>query len=240
LDPSALAALFERYRGRSYQSVVTFPNLVAWLFDALTDVGSERQAHLLRDRTTTPGCNEAFYAKLRRMPVSLSAGFLQDTTARLAELFPVVVNNPVPPSLRGFEVLLLDGKALKQVAKRLTSTRGTPGQILGGKLLVAYRLRDGQVIDIAVNLDGKGNEAALVPELAGRLRQRPGVRTLFVADRQFCSLKAFDEFASLSSHFVVRHAKTLSFTADPERPAVTHRNSDGRVVTEEWGWVGKG
>ena len=240
LDPSALATLFERHRGRSYESVVTFPHLVAWLFDALTDVGSGRQAHLLRDRTCIPGCNEAFYAKLRRMPVSLSVGFLQDTTARLAELFPIVVNNPVPSSLRRFEVLLLDGKALKQVAKRLTSTRGTAGRLLGGKLLVAYRLRDGQVIDMAVNPDGEGNEAALVPELATRLRQRPGLRTLFVADRQFSSLKAFDEFASGSSHFVVRHAKTLTFTADPERPAVKHHDSEGRVVTEEWGWAGKG
>lgn len=240
LDPAALAALFDRHRGRSYEKVVTFPHLVGWLFDALTDVGSGRQAHLARDHATAPGCDQAFYGKLRRLPVSLSVGFLQDTTARLAELFPVVVNNPIPPSLRRFEVLLLDGKALKQVAKRLASTRGTPGKLLGGKLLVAYRPRDGQVIDMAVNLDGEGNEAALVPELAARLRSRPGKTTLFVADRQFSSLKAFSEFASETSHFVVRHAKNLTFAADPKRPAKSHRDTDGRVVTEEWGWVGKG
>jgi hypothetical protein len=238
LDPSALGALFEKHRGRSYESVVTFPHLVGWLFDALTDVGSGRQAHRQRDRAVTPGCNEAFYAKLRRLPVSLSVGFLQDITARMADLFPCVVNNAVPCSLRGFEILLLDGKALKQAAKRLACTRGTPGRMLGGKLLVAYRLRDSQVIDMAVNLDGEGNEAALVPELAGRLRNRLGIRTLFVADRQFSSLKAFDEFASKTSHFVVRHAKSLGFSADPERPAQTQMDADGRTVTEEWGWVG--
>jgi hypothetical protein len=239
LDPAALAALFDRHRGRSYEDVVTFPHLVGWLFDALTDVGSGRQAHLARDRAASPGCDEAFYAKLRRLPVSLSVGFLRDTTARLADLFPVVVSNPIPPSLRRFEVLLLDGKALKHVAKRLASTRGTPGQLLGGKLLVAYRPRDGQVIDLAVNLDGEGNEAALVPELAARLRDRPGKTTLFVADRQFCSLKAFAEFAGKTSRFVVRYAKSLTFAADPDRPAVTHRDGDGRAVTEEWGRVGK-
>ncbi len=240
LDPTALDALFDRHRGRYYEDVVTFPNLVAWLFDALTDVDSGRQAHRDRDRATAPGCDQAFYAKLRRLPVSLAVGFLQDTTARLAELFPVVVHNPIPPSLRRYEVLLLDGKALKHVAKRLAATRGTPGQLLGGKLLVAYRPRDGQVIDFAVNLDGEGNEAALVPELAARLRDRPGRTTLFVADRQFSSLKAFAEFACEKSRFVVRHAETLSFTADPARPAKTHRDTDGRVVTEEWGWVGQG
>lgn len=240
LDPAALAALFDRHRGRSYESVVTFPHLVGWLFDALTDVGSGRQAHLARDRDAAPGCDQAFYGKLRRLPVSLSVGFLRDTTARLAELFPVVVSNPIPSSLRRFEVLLLDGKALKHVAKRLTSTRGTPGQLLGGKLLVAYRPRDGQVIDLAVNLDGEGNEAALVPELAARLRSRPGKTTLFVADRQFSSLTAFAEFAGGTSHFAVRHARNLTFAADPKRPAQTHRDADGRAVTAEWGWVGKG
>lgn len=240
LDPAALAQLFDRHRGRSYEDVVTFPHLVGWLFDALTDVGSGRQAHRARDRAAAPGCDQAFYAKLGRLPVSLSVGFLRDTTARLAELFPVVVRHPIPASLRRFEVLLLDGKALKRVAKRLASTRGTPGQLLGGKLLVAYRPRDGQVIDMAVNLDGEGNEAALVPALAGRLRDRPGTVTLFVADRQFSSLAAFAEFAGETSHFVVRHAKTLTFAADPARPATTHRDGDGRAVTEEWGWVGKG
>jgi Transposase DDE domain len=137
-------------------------------------------------------------------------------------------------------VLLLDGKALKNVGKRLSSTRGQAGRMLGGKLLVAYRPQDGQVLDLAVNLDGEGNEAALVPELAERLRQRPGQTTLFVADRQFSSLKAFRQFSGKTSHFAVRHAKTLSFTADPDRPAVRHRDPVGRVVIEEWGWVGKG
>ena len=240
LDLDALARLFDRHRGRSYQAVVTFPNLVGWLFDALADFGSGRQAHLARDHAAAPGCDEAFYAKLRRLPVPLAVGFLQDTAARLAELFPPAATDPIPASLRHFEVLLLDGKALKHVAKRLAATRGTPGRLLGGKLLVAYRPRDGQVLDRAVNLDGEGNEAALVPELAARLRDRPGKATLFVADRQFSSLKAFDEFAGRTSHFVVRHAKTLSFAADPGRPAQTHRDVDGRVVTEEWGWVGKG
>ena len=137
-------------------------------------------------------------------------------------------------------MLLLDGKALKHVAKRLAPTRGAPGQLLGGKLLVAYRPRDGQVIDMAVNLDGEGNEATLVPELAARPRDRQGKATLFVADRQFSWSKAFDEFAGGTSHFVVRHAKTLSFAADLRRPAQAHRDADGRAVTEEWGWVGKG
>ena len=239
LDDSALASIFQRHRGRSYEDVVRFPALVCWLFDALADFGSGRQAHLARDHVAAPGCDTAFYGKLRRLPISLSVGFLQEVTARLGELFPAALAGTLPASLRPHEVLLIDGKALKKVAKRLAVTRGTPGRLLGGKLLVAYRPRDGQVIDMAVAADGEANEASLVGELAGRLRERPGKNTLFVADRQFSSLKVFRQLAGGSSDFIVRHAKTLSFTPDPTRPAKTSRGKDGRTITREWGWVSK-
>ena len=53
------------------------------------------------------------------------------------------------------DVLVLDGKSLKKVAKRLVETRGTPGKLLGAKLLVAYRPRDGPVLDMASDSTAK-------------------------------------------------------------------------------------
>ncbi len=235
-----LTDLFQRHRGRCYEDVVTFPQLVDWIFDALIEHrGSGRQAHLQRHRQQNDAGNEAFYGKLRRVPSGLSEAFLRDVTDRLAALFPEVVAHRIPASFDGLEVIILDGKSLKHVAKRLVETRGTPGKLLGGKLLVAYRPRDGLVLDMASDLDGETNEAKLIPDLMPRLRTRPGRAKLVVGDRLFCALKHFDEFTKESGHFVVRHARTLSFEPDPNRPAVTTTDASRRAVVEQWGWAGK-
>lgn len=67
--------------------MVTFPQLVAWLFDALVEHrGSGRQAHLQRTRQPDDACNETFYGKLRRLPLPLSEAFLRDITDRFTPL----------------------------------------------------------------------------------------------------------------------------------------------------------
>ena len=235
-----LADLFQRHRGRCYEDVVTFPPLVDWIFDALIEHrGSGRQAHLQRHRQQDDAGNEAFYGKLRRVPSRPSEAFLRDVTDRFTALFPDVVAHRIPTSFDGLEVLILDGKSLKNVAKRLVETRGTPGKLLGGKLLVAYRPRDGLVLDMASDLDGETNEAELIPDLMPRLRTRPGRAKLVVGDRLFCALKHFDAFTKGNGHFVVRHARTLSFEPDPNRPAVTTTDASHRAVVEPWGRAGK-
>jgi Transposase DDE domain len=237
---SFLADLFERHRGRGYEDVVTFPQLVAWIFEALIEhQGSGRQAHLQRHRQRDDACDEAFYGKLRRVPSGLSEAFLREVTDRFTTLFPEVVAHRMPPSFDDLDVLILDGKSLKKVAKRLVATRGTPGKLLGGKLLVAYRPREGLVLDMASDLDGETNEAKLIPQLMPRLQTRPGGAKLVVGDRLFCASKHFDAFTQGGGHFVVRHARTLSFEPDPKRPAVTTTDASHRAVTEQWGWAGK-
>ncbi len=235
-----LAELFQRHRGRCYEDVVTFPQLVDWIFDAIIEhQGSGRQAHLQRHRQQHDAGNEAFYGKLRRVPSRLSEAFLREVTDRFAALFPDVVAHHIPTPFDAFDVLVLDGKSLKKVAKRLDETRGTPGKLLGGKLLVAYRPREGLVLDMASDLDGETNEAKLIPQLVPRLHARPGLAKLVVGDRLFCALKHFDEFTKGNGHFVVRHARSLSFEPDPNRPAITTTDASHRTVVEQWGWGGK-
>ncbi|MGL6097035.1 MAG: transposase, partial [Fimbriiglobus sp.] len=62
---------------------------------------------------------------------------------------------------------------------------------------------------------------------------------LTVGDRLFCSLRHSAKFTQEQEHFVVRHARTLSFEPDPNRPSVTTKGASNRVVVEQWDWVGK-
>ena len=90
MEPEFLAEVFERHRGRSFESVLKFSVFVELIADALLQhQGSGRQSfERARASDTLPTSVEAAYGQLRRVPVSLSEGFLEDATLRLLELRP--------------------------------------------------------------------------------------------------------------------------------------------------------
>src|SRR5947208_2430823 len=100
-----LDGVFARYRGRSYEDVLTFPLFFHLIADTLLQRQHSAHQHFTKARqdgvlTTTV---EALYGKLRRVPLALSQGLLLHATQQLRLLFPDV-SDPLPASLDGFEV----------------------------------------------------------------------------------------------------------------------------------------
>jgi hypothetical protein len=239
-DAAFLQGLFDQHRGRCYDKILSFPNLVQLIADALLHYdGSARASfeHALQEDAldvTIP----AAYGKLRRLPIALSTAFLTEGTARLRELLPVRPATVIPPSLRGFTVTVLDGKAIKRVAKRLKLLRGVAGGVLGGKALVALELNSGLAVAMQADPDGERNELRLLPALLPEVRQRlPGPR-LWLGDRQYCDLKQAGRFATDGDHFLVRYHPKVHFHADAQRCPRQGTDAAGRRYTEDWGWLG--
>jgi hypothetical protein len=241
LQPESLKDLFQRHRGRSYEGILTFPEFVALIRDALVLHRGSGLASFERaaERGELPTCQEAVYAKLRRVPPRLSMAFLEEITERLRALLPRGTSaEALPASLEGIEVVILDGKQIKGVAKRLLPVRGRPGKIIGGKILVAYRPRQGLAVALAAERDGEANDIRLMPAMIPRARARiAGVR-LWVGDRQFCDLNQPAALTEEGDHFLLRRSRKLGFHADPDRPARSFVDAQGRTVTEQWGWIG--
>lgn len=240
LQPGFLDDLYDQQRGRSYEDTLTFPVFVQLIADILQQDGGSARAGLIRAQNmrTLPTGFGAFYGKLRRIPLSLSVGFVSEASARLRELLPTEPAIAVPASLADFEVYMLDGKKLKRMAKRLLPARKLAGKLFGGKLLVAWQPHSGLVLAMAANPDGEANDCRLVPDLLPQVRRLlPGSR-LAVADRQFCDLIQLERFAEDNDHFAVRYSKKVHFHPDPERPAQTGLDEQGRTVIDEWGWLG--
>jgi hypothetical protein len=240
LQPAFLAGLFAEHRGHSYEDTLTFPVFVQLIADILQQDGGSARPGLLRAKKagTLPTGLGAFYGKLRRLPLSLSVGFVNAAGARLRELLPAGPAVAVPASVAGFEVYMLDGKKLKRVAKRLLPARKLAGKLFGGKLLVAWHPHSGLALAMAANPDGEANDCRLVPDLLPQARRLlPGVR-MAVADRQFCDLIQLERFAEGGDHYAVRYSKKTHFHPDPGRPAQTGRDEQGRTVVDEWGWLG--
>lgn len=236
-----LQNLFDQHRGACYDKKITFPLLVQLLSDALLQHhGSARQSfQRARVDGQLPTVLSSAYDKLSRLPPALSEAFLAEATQRLRPLMPPTTVDPIPPSLRAFEVLLCDGKAVKRVAKRLKPLRRHKGGVLGGKGLAALHLRSGLVVALATHLDGETNDAKLVPDLTPQVRQHiAGVR-LWVGDRQFCDLNQTQEFSRDDDHFLVRYHPKVHFCADPSRPAQEGVDRRGRRYVQQWGWLGR-
>jgi len=245
-DEAMLEALYERHRGRCYTDTLTFPDLLRLVRDCLlqhggsgrrlfTELGRRR-----RDDAEPPVDRSNFYRKLSRMPVAASRALLRTCTARLAEVMPPLPAVLLPGCFDDFDVVVIDGKKVKNAAKRLKPTRGySSGKLLGAKALVAMHARTGLALAMNDSLDGEANDVPLVGELLPQVREViPARPVLWLADRQFCDVATFAKLGERpGDRFVVRVRNGLTFQAESTRTLV---DDQGRTVVDEVGTFGKG
>jgi hypothetical protein len=239
-DEVFLSDLFERHRGRSYRGVLSFESIVGLVGDALLEHGgSGRRAIQQAERQDALEVSmEAVYAKLRRVPQTLSHGFLAEGTQRLRSV-RAATPDAVPASLRDFEVLAVDGKKIKHAAKRLVAARKFRGSVLGGKTLVALCLRTQLAVAMSSHPDGETNDPPLVPDLLRQVRTVLPRTRLYVLDRQFCDLKLPKLLTQDGDHFLVRYHQKVTLTPDSQQPPKTGKDRHGREFTDQWGWLGR-
>jgi hypothetical protein len=245
-DDEALDDLYERHRGRTYPKKITFPLLAQLVRDALLepDGSGHKSFRRAQQDGTLPAALSSTYDKLGHLPLAVSEAFLAEGAARLRQVFPdaelATLDDPIPTSLQDFEVLVLDGKVIKRVPRRLKPARQRKGGLLGGKGLAALHLRSGLALALATDPDGEANDAKLVPALLPQVRARVGGPRLWLADRQFCDLTQTEAFtAEEGDHFLVRYHPKVHFCPDPTRPAQQGQDSQGRAYQQEWGWLGR-
>jgi Transposase DDE domain len=239
-DPLFLLSVFARHRGQGYEKEISFAMLVQLIADALLEHhGSGKKSFArAREEGLLTASVQAVYQKLGRIPLGLSEAWLAESTARLRPVYPEAACLPLAPALRDLEVIIVDGKAIKRVAKRLKPLRGCRGGVLGGKALVALELRSGVVVAMATHADGETNEAKLVPALLPQVREYVRGKRLWVADRQFCDLTQPAAFAQADDHCLVRYHPKTPFCPDPTHPAYRGQDAQGRVWEQDWGWFG--
>jgi len=239
-DPLFLLSVFTRHRGLGYEKEISFGVLVQLMADALLEHQGSGRKSFERGRAQglLTASVQAVYQKLGRVPLGLSEAWLAESTARLRPVYPAAAQLPESPALRDLEVIIVDGKAIKRVAKRLKPLRGRKGGVLGGKALVALELRSGVVVAMATHADGETNEAKLVPALLPQVREQVAGKRLWVADRQFCDLTQPAAFATGDDQFLVRYHPKTPFYPEATRLAQRGQDAQGRIWEQDWGWLG--
>ena|SRR5687768_5111961 len=89
-EDALMESIWGEHRGRCYQDVLKFPDLLRLMRDALVNHGgsAHRLFVSLERRAAQPVEESNFYRKLSRTPVEISRALLRQCTARLAGLMP--------------------------------------------------------------------------------------------------------------------------------------------------------
>jgi hypothetical protein len=237
LDPTELDRLFDEHRGSGWVGSIPFSLLTELIVEALVEQnGSAAESfRSAREEQRLQATDQAVYGKLRRVPIALTQALVRTATRRLRDLAPPS-ESPAPPSLQAFRVLIVDGKKIKRLPKRLKPLRDRPGSLHGGKAAAGLLLNEGLILAMETSPDGDANEAPLTPGLLDQVVQEDGLPLLLVADRQYADLKIPQQVTERGGQFVIRLNKKLTF--HPEKELVS-RLPDGREVREAWGYVGR-
>ena len=233
--------LWNEHRGRCYEKIISFSLIVHLVADALLKYnGSGRRAfEKAIENEELEASIQAAFKKLGRLPVALSQAFLSHCTAALREAFPEWAEWQTPKSVRRFRVIILDGKAIKRVAKRLKPLRGIPGGLLGGRALVALDWSTGLAVAMHAHEDGDANDVRFVGDLIPVVREHVEGPRLWLADSAFCDLTQPQQFtAEEGDHFLVRYHPKTPFFRDPRRKQRKGKDEHGRPYVETWGYLG--
>ena len=130
-DPLFLLSVFARHGGLGYEKESSFGVLVQRIAQALWEhQGSGGKSFERgREQGRLTASVQAVYQKLGRVALGLSEAWLAESTARVRPVYPSEAGVPLPSSLQGLEVILVDGKAIKRVAKRLKPLPGRNGGV---------------------------------------------------------------------------------------------------------------
>ena len=253
-DSTMLDSIYDAHRGRCYEDKLGFGTFLRLTREAL--IGHGGSAHKLflelEHKGQNPIDESNFYRKLANPPTAVSRALLLEGTQRLLEIMPAGLgqvsgtdSGPIPGLASGqaaaevptcfdpFEVVIIDGKKVRNAEHRLGPTRGHKGKLLGATAVVALDARRGLVLAMNDSQDGMTNDVPLVPGLMDQLREVIHRPILSVSDRQYDNLKTMEVLSAREGDaFVVRVKKTFGFTTESSTIAF---DSQCRMIRDETG-----
>jgi len=150
-------------------------------------------------RHKLPVKDDSIYNKLKGMELGVSAALVRDSAER-AE--PVIDELKARREawLPGYRIRILDGNHLSATEHRLEPLRQTWAAPLPGKILVVMDPELGLACDAFLTPDGHAQERSLLDEVLATIH----AKELWIADRNFCTLRFLFEIDDKSAFFLIR------------------------------------
>ena len=203
-QPERLDALFRRTAQRQYQRTLLFSGLIELMQAVVLGAEPTVYAAYRKRRHTLGVSDQAVYDKLDGMELGLSAALVQDAAQQAAPVIDALAARRAA-WLPGYRVRLLDGNHLSATEHRLAELRTTWAAPLPGTALVVLEPETGLATDVFLTPDGHAQERALLDDVLAIVRERD----VWIADRNFCTLKFLIAIGQRCGGFVIRQHGTL-------------------------------
>ena len=203
-QPERLDKLFERTAQQQYQRTLLFSSLVELMHTVVLGVEPTVYAAYRKRRHTLKVSDQAVYDKLDGMELGLSAALVKDS-AQQAESVINELAARRDPWLLGYRVRILDGNHLSATEHRIEELRTTWAAPLPGKVLAVLEPETGLATEVFLTPDGHAQERSLLDEVLDTVQERD----VWIADRNFCTLKFLFEIAKKLGFFIVRQHGTV-------------------------------
>lgn len=226
-EPTRLDELFARTAEQGYTKKLHFSTLVSLMSDVVLGVQPTVHAafQALEKRADSVSLT-AIYNKLDRVELPVSAALVRDAAQQSAATIDAL-RAKLQPWLPGFRCRILDGNHLSASEHRIEQLRTTWAAPLPGKVLVVLDQERMLAEEVFLTPDGHASERTLLDATLACVR----ARDLWIADRNFCTLKFLLGIARRGGYFLIRQHGSLKGTLLRQRRRIG-RGSTGIVFEQ--------
>jgi hypothetical protein len=227
LDPQRLDELFERTAEQQYQKELMFSTLVGLMSEVTLKIQPSVHAAYQSRQSEIKVSATALYNKLDGVETRVSAELVRDS-ARQAGAVIDALDARLESWLPGYRCRVLDGNHLAATEHRIEELRSITSGALPGKTLVVLDPERMLAVDAFLTEDGHAQERSLLDDVLATVLPRD----LWIADRNFCTLKFLFEIARRLGFFVIRQHGLVQGRLVGQRRRVG-RSSTGIVYEQE-------
>jgi IS4 transposase len=201
-----LDELFEEVAVEGYTRTLHFSMLVQLMGDVVLGVQPSVHAafQTLDAAGEIPVSDTALYNKLNRIEPAVSAALVEDSAAQAGPVIDAL-NARLAPWLPEYRCRLLDGNHLSATEHRIEQLRGTWAAPLPGKALVVLDQERMLAEKVFLTEDGHAQERSLLEDVLESVQPDQ----LWIADRNFCTLKFLCGIDRRGGFFLIRQHKSL-------------------------------
>jgi IS4 transposase len=211
-EPGHLDVLFRETAVDQYERNLLFSSVVDLMASVVLGAEPSVYAAYRKRRHKLPVTDDSIYNKLKGMELGVSEAIVRDSAQRAAVVIDQLKARR-DPWLPGYSARLLDGNHLSATEHRLEPLRGTWAAPLPGRILVVMDPELGLAIDAFVTPDGHANERTLLDNVLKTVREKE----LWIADRNFCTLKFLFEITAKKAFFLIRQHGSIQGSLKGER-----------------------
>jgi hypothetical protein len=199
LDPNDIDQLFDQHAEEQYHRSLFFSALTRLVSGVVLGKHASMNAGYKKMKEQLGVSVTAVYEKLQRVELPVVQQLVRQSYRKTVEIckeIGCVAHNDLP----GYTTRILDGNWLSGTEHRLEETRRSTAAPLPGKSLVVYDPRYNAVCDYFAIEDAYAQERSGLDDVIATLEKNQ----LWLADRNFCTLKFLYAIAAKSGVFVIR------------------------------------